>query len=113
MVRRQVAAEIEAGIKILRAAASDLEARPIEGLSADAAEALLQFAERIRAGIVKADTLPAAQRRVYEMLRLRVKIAPDRERGVRLARWNRYSVAPEALIELRNGERPLLLERAW
>jgi hypothetical protein len=50
-------------------------------LSADAAEALLQFAERIRAGIVKADTLPAAQSRVYEMLRLRVKIAPDRERG--------------------------------
>ena len=70
MVRRQVAAEIEAGIKILRAAASDLEARPIEGLSADAAEALLQFAERIRAGIAKADTLSAAQRRDYEMLRL-------------------------------------------
>ena len=81
-------------------------------MSADAAEALLQFAERIRAGIAKADTLSAAQRRDYEMLRLRVKIAADRERGVGW-RWNRYSVAPEALIELRNGERPLLIERVW
>ena len=76
---------------------AELAALPTPGLSDDEASALERFAEDVRAGVEAAT--PADRRRIYELLRLRVRAYQD-PAGERLARSHRFRLECDAIIGL-------------
>ena len=100
---RDKARQIELQLEHLQADHAQRAAEPHVGLSAEQAMSLQQFAAEVRAGIDAAEGTD--RQRVFELLRLQGRLRLDDERGIRLAKRNRFSIEWTAIVPLRNKGR--------
>lgn len=95
--------QTEQEIATLQADADDLRSRPTPGIGDTEADAIEAFADDLREGAEH--VTEGERRRIFELLRLRVVVGVDQVCGIKLSRFNRYSVQWQAIIPLSNNGR--------
>jgi hypothetical protein len=99
---RTLAEQTEGTIARLLSARAELQAQPVDGLSQEDSLTLENFAEVVGRGVANASGQD--QRRIYQILRLTVRLRHDQAGGVKLGRRNRFAVDLKALIDIPHRE---------